>query len=89
MNPHTANAASRSHLSIEEVRLISDLRIMHAKVDGLYHFVDGLKRRHSESEVHKYYDAQFLAEDIRKVDELYLWFVKLKENHDRLSSRAE
>lgn len=56
---------------------------MHAKVDGLYHFVDGLKRRHSE--VPKYADARFLAEDIRKVDELYL-VVRQAEGKSRPAS---
>lgn len=83
MNPRAADAAHRPSLSVEEVRLIADLRFMHAEVDGLYHFVDSLKRRHSEADVHKYSDARALAEDIRKVDELYLWFIKLKEHHDR------
>jgi hypothetical protein len=83
MSPPTTSAAPRPSLSVEEVRLISDLRIMHAKVDELHNFVNGLKRRHCEAEVQKYSDTGFLAEDIRKVDELYLWFVKLKEEHDR------
>jgi hypothetical protein len=66
-------------LDVEEVRLVSDLRIMHSKVDELYQMVSNLKRRHSESDIHKYADQPVLSEDIAHVDEIYLWFVTLKE----------
>jgi hypothetical protein len=41
-------------LMIEEVRIVTDLRIMHAKVEELY--VTALKRRHDEPVVVKYTD---------------------------------
>ena len=66
-------------LTIEETRIVSDLRIMHAKVDELYQVVGALKRHHDEGAIVKYADQPVLTEDIQKVDELYLWFVKLKE----------
>lgn len=66
-------------LNIDEVRVVSDLRIMHAKVEELYNMVSALKRRHEERVVVKYADQPVLTEDIQKVDEIYLWFVKLKE----------
>ncbi len=66
-------------LTIEEARIVSDLRIMHAKVDELYHFVTSLRRHHNESDVVKYADQPILTEDVQKVDTIYLWFVKLKE----------
>ena len=59
---------------------MSDLRIMHSKVDELYQMVSNLKRRHSESDIHKYADQPVLTEDIAHVDEIYLWFVSLKED---------
>lgn len=68
-------------LTIEETRIVSDLRIMHAKVDELYHLVTALKNRHQEFDVVKYADQPILTEDIQKVDEIYLWFVKLKEEN--------
>ena len=71
--------AGRS-LDIEEVRLVSDLRVMHAKVDELFHFVDNLKHRHHEDDIGRYSDHEVLSEDIAHVDEIYLWFVGLKEN---------
>ena len=70
-------------LNVDEVRLISDLRIMHAKVDELHHIVHNLKRRHSHEDVYRYADAPLLAENIRRVDEIYLWFVRLKEEAER------
>ena len=66
-------------LQIGEVRLVSDLRIMHAKVDELYQIVTNLKRRHHESDIHKYADQRVLGEDIEHVDDIYLWFISLKE----------
>jgi hypothetical protein len=68
-------------LDVEEVRLVSDLRIMHSKVEELYQMVKNLKRRHSESDIHKYADQPVLSEDIAHVDEIYLWFVSLKEEN--------
>jgi hypothetical protein len=69
-------------LDIDEVRLVSDLRIMHAKVDELYQIVCNLKRRHSGSDIHKYADQPVLNEDIARVDEIYLWFINLKEQRE-------
>lgn len=66
-------------LTIAETRIVSDLRIMHAKVDELYHLVSTLKQHHHEADVVKYADQPVLTEDIQKVDEIYLWFVKVKE----------
>ena len=73
-------------LNIEEVRILSDLRIMHAKVDELYNVVTALKKRHKEADVVEYADQPVLTEDIRKVDEIYLWFVRLKE--ESIAQRA-
>lgn len=71
-------------LDVDEVRLVSDLRVMHSKVDELHQMVTNLKRRHSESDIHKYADQPVLSEDIAHVDEIYLWFVSLKEeNHSK------
>ncbi|HYE25449.1 MAG TPA: hypothetical protein VEG32_09655 [Clostridia bacterium] len=71
-------------LDIEEIRLVSDLRVMHSKVDELYHIVSDLKRRHDEASIYKYADARVLNEDIARADEIYLWFVKVKEELSRV-----
>lgn len=74
-------------LTIEEVRIVADLRVMHAKVQELFQIIDALKQRHSGKDVHAYSDPRLLADDIAKVDEIYLWFVKLREERDRPGSK--
>ena len=71
------------YLKIDEIRLVADLRIMHSKVDELHQIVENLKRRHSQADIHKYADEPVLNEDIANVDELYLWFLSLKEESSR------
>lgn len=75
---------SGNALNIEEVRLVADLRVMHAKVDELFQLVSNLKRRHDERAVRMYADREVLDQDIRRVDEIYLWFVKMKDEGIRL-----
>lgn len=80
MNPkRSQHTVEERALTIDEIRIVSDLRIMHSKVDELYQVVNALKQRHDESAIVKYADQPVLTEDIRKVDEIYLWFVRLKE----------
>lgn len=85
MNPRRSQQNVQSltdrWLTIEEARIVSDLRIMHSKVDELYNVVMALRKRHHEGDVVKYADQPVLTEDIQKVDEIYLWFVKLKEEN--------
>lgn len=71
-------------MTVEQVRLVADLRIMHAKVDELYQISKVLRIRHNERSVVEHADKAVLAEDIRKVDELYIWFVELKDEAERL-----
>ena len=75
------------HLDIEEVRLIADLRIMHAKVHELFEVVTVLKRGHEENYIRRYADHVMLEKDIQRVDEIYLWFVSLKEEGLKLRKR--
>jgi hypothetical protein len=80
MNAKRTPQEVESHvLTIEEVRLVSDLRIMHAKVDEIYEIVKALRTRHDEAAIVRYADQPVLTDDIQKIDEIYLWFVKLKE----------
>jgi len=75
----TQQAVANRSFTIEEIRIVSDLRIMHSKVAELYHLVTALKERHDESDIVKYADQPILTKDIQMVDEIYLWFVKVKE----------
>lgn len=81
MNPKRTShpALEDQRLTLDEVRTVSDLRVMHAKVDELYQIVTGLKERYDEGTIVKYADQPVLTKDIQKVDEIYLWFVRLKE----------
>jgi len=72
-------------LLIEEIRLVADLRIMHAKVSELHQVVATLKRRHPENAIREYADRIALENDIKQVDDIYLWFVALKEKGLRLT----
>jgi hypothetical protein len=74
-------------LNIEEVRLVADLRIMHAKVHELFEVVTVLKRGHEENYIRRYADHAMLEKDIQRVDEIYLWFVRLKEEGLKLRKR--
>jgi hypothetical protein len=78
---------NRPRLDIEEVRLISDLRIMHAKVHELFEIVSVLKRGREENFIRKYADHAMLEKDIQRVDEIYLWFVRLKEQGLKLKRK--
>jgi hypothetical protein len=85
--PHTMRP--RQHdFDLEKLRLVSDLRIMHAKVDELHHIVSNLRKRHSENDVIEYADESVLSENISRVDEIYLWFVKIKEQRGRSRKRV-
>jgi hypothetical protein len=74
-------------LKIDEIRLVSDLRIMHSKVNELFQVVHTLKRRHPEMAIRQYADHIALEEDIKRVDEIYLWFIGLKEHGIRLTKK--
>jgi hypothetical protein len=74
-------------LNIEEVRLISDLRIMHAKVYELFEIVSVIKKRHDENSIRRFADHAMLDHDIKRVDEIYLWFVGLKDEGIRLTKK--
>jgi len=71
---------------IDEIRLIADLRVMHTKVNELHSIIEYLKTRHGESDIVKYADYAVLADDIRKSDEIYLWFVQVKEERESVKS---
>ena len=79
--------ASGQRPDIEEMRLIADLRIMHAKVFELFEIVSVIKRRHHEHAIRRCADHAMLDQDIQRVDEIYLWFVRLKEEGLRLTRK--
>ena len=74
-------------LDLEEVRLVADLRIMHAKVYELFEIVSVIKKRHDEASIRRFSDHAMLDQDIKRVDAIYLWFVGLKEEGLRLTKK--
>jgi hypothetical protein len=78
---------NKPQLDIEEVRLIADLRIMHSKVHELFEVMTVLKRGHEESFIRRYADHAMLEKDIQRVDEIYLWFISLKEEGLKLKKK--
>lgn len=82
-----AKSDKRPQVDIEEVRLIADLRIMHAKVHELFEIVSVLKRGREENFIRRYADHAMLEKDIQRVDEIYLWFIKLKEEGLKLRKK--
>lgn len=77
--PAEERAKNGEPLDIDEIRVVADLRIMHSKVDELFQVVSNLKRRHNEADIRRYADEPILEEDISRVDQIYLWFISLKE----------
>jgi hypothetical protein len=77
----------RPRPDIEEMRLIADLRIMHSKVNELFEVVSVLKRGHEENFIRRYADHAMLEKDIQRVDEIYLWFLSLKEEGLKLKKK--
>jgi hypothetical protein len=73
MNPkRTPQEVESRWLTIQEVRLVGDLRIMHSKVDEIYQVVKALRERHREDAIVRYADQPVLTDDIQKIDEVYL-----------------
>ncbi len=75
-------------LTLREVRIVADLRVMHAKVDELYQVVRSLQVNHGDVDVHTYADPPRLSDDIKKVMDIYVWFEKLRERKEEHERRA-
>jgi hypothetical protein len=60
-----------------------------AKVPQRYLFevVSVIKRRHDEGAIRRCSDHAMLDQDIKRVDDIYLWFVRLKEEGIRLTKK--
>jgi hypothetical protein len=80
-------AGKGARFDIDEMRLIADLRIMHSKVHELFEVVSVLKRGQDENFIRQYADHVMLEKDIQRVDEIYLWFVRLKEQGLKLKKK--
>ena len=74
-------------LGVDQMRLISDLRILHSKVDELLTIMDRIRKRHDPEAVIEFSDRKALTDDIHAVDQIYMWFVKLDEERSGRSQR--
>ncbi|HVG90557.1 MAG TPA: hypothetical protein VNB54_03615, partial [Alphaproteobacteria bacterium] len=59
-----SKASDEGPLNLEEVRLVADLRIMHAKVFELFEIVSVIKKRHDEGAIRRCSDHVMLDQDI-------------------------
>jgi hypothetical protein len=56
-------------------------------VHELFEIVSVIKSGHEENAIRRYSDQVMLEKDIQRVDEIYLWFVRLKEEGLRLTRK--
>jgi hypothetical protein len=56
-------------------------------VHELFEVVSVLKRGHDENFIRQYADHAMLEKDIQRVDEIYLWFIRLKEEGLKLRKK--
>ena len=76
-------------LGVDQIRLISDLRILHSKVDELLTIMDRIRKRHDLEAVIEFSDRKALTDDIHAVDQIYMWFVKLDEQRAGKNTKVE
>jgi hypothetical protein len=57
------------------------------KVYELFEIVSVIKKRHDEGAIRRCSDHTMLDQDIKRVDDIYLWFVRLKEEGIRLTKK--
>lgn len=86
-SPQSQRPSEHRWLEIEEVRLVSDLRILHSQVHEIFNTINVLRRCHDASDIEKYADHRMLVEDVDKIDQIYLWFVCLKEKLNHIKSK--
>lgn len=68
---------------IEEVRLLSEQRVMHAKVDELYNTVQQLRRVMMKTPSSCIPICRRSPDDIQHGDEIFLCYIKLKQQADK------
>jgi flagellar assembly factor FliW len=63
---------------VDEVRLVADLRIMHARVYEIYNVCNMIRSRHTEKKVVEYADPMVLNDDIQKMQQVSNWFLQVQ-----------
>lgn len=80
-----AHNPTPQEISVAQVRLIADLRIMHSKTSELYSTINMIRRRHTEADVVSCGDQNALKDDIGKMEQCYGWFLKIKSEVNGLN----
>ena len=57
-------------LGVDQIRLISDLRILHSKVDELLTIMERIRKRQDTEAVSEFADRAALTDDINAVDKI-------------------
>lgn len=65
-------------VTLEEIRIIADLRILHAKVFEVFQACNMLRSRHTEKRILQYADQAVVQDDIKKMQLLYQWFMRIQ-----------
>ena len=66
------------NLTLQEIRLVADLRLVHSAANNLLGIIGQIKTRHSHAKVAELADPMALLVTIREVEEVRDWLVELK-----------
>lgn len=66
------------NLTLEEVRLVADLRLLHSAANNLLGIIGQIKTRHSQAKVEELADPVALLVTVREVQEATDWLTGLK-----------
>ncbi len=66
------------NLTLEEIRLVADLRLLHSAANNLLGIIGQIKTRHSHAKVEELADPIALLVTVREVQEATDWLVGLK-----------
>lgn len=89
MNRRISRPLGGGSLDIDEIRLIAICASCTPKwMNCTISSPTLTKSRHNAVSIHEYADQPVLAEDIARVDEIYLWFLRLKERANGGSLRV-
>jgi hypothetical protein len=68
------------NLTLEEIRLVADLRLLHSAANNLLGIIGQIKTRHSQAKVEELADPIALLVTVREVQEATDWLVGLKQH---------
>jgi hypothetical protein len=66
------------NLTLEEIRLVADLRLLHSAANNLLGIIGQIKTRHSQPKVEELADPIALLVTVREVQEAAAWLMGLR-----------